>query len=218
MSKKWVKEELHHGFMSRHADACLTWIVHHRDHMLGSAIAVAAAGLLVVYLAMRHNRIAEAAEQKFFVAQQTAAGGGVDAAIKQLDSLATEYPRADAASYGSLLKADLLFETGRFKEAADTFSAVEKSGPARLTPFAMSALASSKQAMGDYMGSVAEANRFLDRYSDHFLAQQVYTTLAVSQELAGRKADAEATYKKLEGLFPGSYGAETAKAKLTAKK
>jgi len=218
MSKHWAKEELHHSFIAGQTDRFLNWLLTHRDYALGGAVAVVALGVLSFYFVVRHGRITEVGWEKYFQAQQYAAAGKMDESLKLLDDISGKYSGSSAGTYAALFKADLLFDSGKFKEAAPVYQSAAAGARQKLLPFALSGLAAALQASGDYSGSIDAANRFLDKYSAHFLAQQVYLTLALSQELSGKAAEAASSYKKLRDLFPNTYGAEIAAFKLAPKK
>lgn len=214
MSKQWVKEELHHSLLAQKLDAVLNWVAHNRERALGIAGGVVAAFVLAGVIVSKHAAARDNAWQKFFIAEQLASGGKLEDCIRQLDDVASQYSRFDAAGYATLLKGDLLFETGKYPEAAQAYEHLANSGPGALIPFALSGLASAKQAAKDYPGSIAAANKFADKYSTHFLAQQVYLTLAISQELSGDRVGAVSSYKKITGTYSNTYSEEIAKSRL----
>ncbi len=219
MSKHWAKEEVHHSNLVSIVDKSLNWITSNREYALGGAIGIVVVALLGFYFVNRQEMINEHAWENLFTAQQAAAMGKVPEAFQQLDSLAANYSRTEAAGYAVILKGDVFFDNGKYQESADVYKKILAADrPAKLVPFALSNLASCKQALKDYTGSIESANTFLGKYPTHALTQHVLLTLAISQELAGRAADAVHTYKRIETEFPRSYEAELAGFKTGAKK
>jgi tetratricopeptide (TPR) repeat protein len=219
MSKHWAKEEVHHSFLVSLVDKILNWVTHNRDHVLGGAVGLIVIVLLGFYFVSRQQMINEHAWDNLFEAQQLAAMGKLPEAIQQADAINKDYSRTGASGYAVLLKGDILFETGKYKEAADVYQKILDAGrPDKLVPFALSDIASCKQALADYSGSIDTANSFMLKYSNNALAQHVLLTLAISQELAGKATDSINTYKRIKNDYPRSYEAELAGFKLGDKK
>jgi len=219
MAKHWVKEELHKDWLAGRTEICLAWIKSHRDYAIGGAAAFAVAAVLAVSFVSRHRTLNEKAWEKLFIAQQFGYVSRVDDSRKLADEIINTYPRTSAAPYAAILKADLFYGEGKFKEAAAAYKQMAERGkPEILAPFAWAGLAASLQAGGDYVASITACQQFINRYPAHFLRPQIYLTMAMSQELAGQKVDAESTYKQLAAISPAGYYNQFAMSKLTPAK
>ena len=219
MAKSWVKQEIKKDWTTQKTEAFLLWIKNHREYFIGTVVTLIALLLVALYSINRLGARKEYAWEKFVIAQQLMQAGKSEEAFKQIDLLEQEFPRTDAASYGTLLKADTMYRAGNYKEAAQTYKQlIVKAKPALIVPFAMSGLAAAIQAQNDISGAIAAAQQFLDKYPEHFLAPQVYLTLAESLEASGKAVEAKTSYEKITLHFPDTYWARIAKAKLTVKK
>jgi len=217
MSKHWAKEQLHHDGLASGVDKTVSWVRRHRDYLGGAAITIAVLSLLTVYFLSRKEKMRDEAWDKYFQAQQMAYENKTEDSFKILDNLQASFGGTEAAAYASLFKGDLLFEMKKYPEAAQAYAALPKEP--RLTPFAELGVIVSKNAGGDYKGTVEAAQAFTTKYPDNPLTPQAYLSMARAYQAQGNTASAQETYKKLSSLFPESVWANIAKTRiLTAKK
>ena len=138
-----------------------------------------------------------------------------EAATAAIDQLAAAYPDTDAAYYGRLLQADLLFTQENFAQAADIYQQLLKAKNPHVRMIATLSLAAAQQATQDYAASIKTAQEFIENNPTSFALPQAYFTLAVSQELSGDKTAALNTYKKILEDYTKSYFGVFAKDKIT---
>jgi len=142
-------------------------------------------------------------------------GGNYAEAEKQLDSIEANFSRTSAWGFAALTKGDLLFRQNKFKEAAGEYAKVAAKGPKNLLPFAFYDLGKAKEAAADLAGAQGHYKDFLAAYPEHFLAPEVHLSLANAYELSNNPAEAKAAYEKIALLYPDTYWAMVAKAKVT---
>jgi TolA-binding protein len=92
---------------------------------------------------------------------------------------------------------------------------VAAKGPKNLMPFAFYDLGKAKEAAADLTGALGQYSAFLAAFPDHFLAPEVHLSLANVYELANNLPEAKAAYEKIALLYPDTYWAAVAKAKVT---
>jgi len=122
-----------------------------------------------------------------------------------LDTVPAKYPGTDAALYAGYFKADALYSAGDYAKSIPVFKDLAAARNKELAAIAQLSLAAAQQADGKFDDSVKTASDFLARYPDHFALPQAYLTLALSQELAGRKEAAVENYKIITARFPKTY-------------
>ena len=136
------------------------------------------------------------------------------AAITQLDGVSLQYPGTQAAQYAQLLKGDILYAGENYAQAADTYEPLLNAHNQTLRTVATLSLAAARQATGDYNGSIKLLTKFIQDNPKSFALPQAYFTLAMSQELAGQKAQAVETYQQILTNYTKTYFGSVAKDKL----
>ncbi len=136
------------------------------------------------------------------------------AALTQLDGVALQYPGTQAAQYAQLLKGDILYAGENYAQAADTYEPLTKAHNETLRTVAILSLAAARQATQDYDGSIKLLTKFIQDNPKSFALPQAYFTLALSQELAGQKAQAVETYQQILANYTKTYFGSVAKDKL----
>lgn len=192
-------------------EQALTWIKKNRETFIGSVVIILAAVIFAVYFFLHYRGLRETAWKTLFIAQQTGFGGNPAEASKQLDTIESSFGSTSAAQYAMLTKGDILFAQGKYKEAGDEYAKALNSRDAG--PFALYNLGKCKEADGDLTGAQAQYSDFLSRYPEHFIAPEVHSSLARSQELAGANDLARSSYEKIALLYPETSWAELAKRK-----
>lgn len=207
---------IHSGTPETHSktDLTMAWIKNHRETVIGSLVMAAGALIFGIWVAVHYAGLREAAWKNLFIAQQTGFSGRYPEAITQLDSIEANFARTSAWGFAALTKGDLLFRQEKFKEAAEEYAKVAARGPKNLMPFAFYDLGKTKEAAADLAGAQSQYKDFLTAYPDHFLAPEVHLSLANVYELANNPAEAKAAYEKIALLYPDTYWAAAAKAKV----
>ncbi len=191
----------------------LGWIKNNRETFIGSAVILLALVLFSVYFFVHYRDLRDTAWKNLFIAQQIGYAGNIPQAQEQLKAIVSSYGNTTAAPYATITQGDILFAQGKFKEAGDEYAKLA-AGNSDLAPFALYSLGKCREAAGDFTGAQAQYSEFLSRNPDHFMAPEVHASLARTQELAGAKDLAKATYEKIVLLYPDTSWAMQAKAKL----
>ncbi|MCL2888081.1 MAG: tetratricopeptide repeat protein [Elusimicrobia bacterium] len=131
-----------------------------------------------------------------------------------LDGVPAKYPGTDAALYAQYFKADALYNAGDYAKSIPVFKELTSAQNKELAAIAQLSLAAAYQAAGKFDDSVKTASDFLAQYPNNFALPQAYLTLALSQELAGRKDAAVENYKIMAARFPKTYFSAFASNKL----
>ncbi|OGS13397.1 MAG: hypothetical protein A2285_09075 [Elusimicrobia bacterium RIFOXYA12_FULL_57_11] len=196
-------------------DLALGWIKRNRETVIGLVVIILAVGIFGIYFYIHYRDLRETAWKNLFIAQQTGYGGNAPQAQTMLTDVETTYAKTTAAPYATLTKGDLLFEDGKFAEAAGQYAKLT-AGPANLAPFALYNLGKCKEAQGDLAGAQAQYADMLAKHPEHFMAPEAHYALGYTQDLAGAKDLAKTTYEKIVLLYPDTSWATQAKARLTA--
>lgn len=219
MSKHWVREELHKDRLASAVDGFAAWVRRNREYLGGAAITLAVVGVLGAYFASRAEKIKDEAWNKYFEAQQLAYMNETAKALDLAGQVQANYPKTEAAANAALFKGDLLFETEKYKEAAQAYA--QLAGNAKhLAPFAELGEIMARNADGDYAASIDAAKKFVSMRPDSPLAPQAYLTMARSYQAMGNAASAKETLAKVASLFPETVWGELVKDRkpLTQKK
>lgn len=150
----------------------------------------------------------------YYAAQVNLLTQGEAEGFGMLDVLNEKFPGTNAALYGQLLKGDLLFAQDNFAQAADVYKPLTNAKNPYVMTVAYLSLADAQQAMKDYAASAETADKFIKNNPKSFALPQAYQTLALSQELAGRKDAAVETYKHILESYTKTYYGAFAKDKL----
>lgn len=135
-------------------------------------------------------------------------------AVTQLDTVSSQFPNTNAAQYAQLLKGDLLYAQENYAQAADAYEPLLNAHNETLRTVATLSFAAAKQATQDYERAVKEMTNFIQKNSKSFALPQAYFTLAMSQELAGKKQEAIETYKQILADYTKTYFGAVAKERL----
>ncbi len=198
-------------FISTFIDACKA----HKKPLLITLVAIVVlAGGIAGYVSHREN-ILQNSWAKFYDAQLALLSQGQDAGFAAFDQLNAVYPDTDAAYYGKLMQADLLFTEENFAQATDIYKALLNAKNPQVRAIAAVSLGGAQQAVQDYKGSISTLQNFITANPTSFALPQAYFTLALSQELSGDKAAALDTYKKLLEDYTQTYFGVFAKDKIS---
>lgn len=193
----------------------LGWCKKHKQSLL-TALVILIIAAVVGYTYHEHQKkVTEKSWAAYYNAQLALASQGQEAGFSQLDALAADFAGTPAAQYAQLLKADTLYDTENFAQAADVYAPLTSSSNETVRTVATLSQAASLQAAQDYKTSIELMQLFIQDNPDSFALPQAYLTLALSQELAGDKTAALKTYKQILEAYTKTYFGTFAKEKLT---
>lgn len=182
-------------------------------------------GVLVVALVVgtayqaHCQKIEEASWADYYVAQMALLSAGQQEAFNLLDAVNQKYPSSNAGQYAQLLKGDLLYSRENYAQALDVYTALRAQAKnTQVATVADLSLGAAYQATKQYDKSIETMKQFIAKNPTSFALPQAYFTLALSQELAGQKAEALETYKKLLEDYTKSYWGAFAKDKINELK
>lgn len=218
MAKQWIKDQVRRNEYQDFIGRSLHWILDNRQQALIGFGAAAGSILLVVGLLYRYNEGQKTAWERLSVAQGYAYSGQTDASLKLLKELTSDYGGSKAAGFGLLFAGDIMYRQGSYKEAVDYYSKViERENPKAALPIALADTAIAQEAAGQFAQAAAAAQRFLDTYSDHFLAPQVHASLARCLQAQGQSDAAKAALQKISLQYPDTPWSNWAQQKLNPK-
>lgn len=198
-------------FVSKTIDACKA---------NGKTIIVSVAALAVILgglglYASHKEKVLQNSWAQFYNAQITLLTQGETQGFAAIDALADAYPGTDAAYYGKLMEADLLYTQENYAQAAEVYQGLTQAKNKHVRTIAAVSLGAAQQAVKDYGASIRTMQTFISQNPASFALPQAYFTLAVSQELSGDKAAALETYKKILEDYTKTYFGVFAKDKIT---
>lgn len=181
------------------------WIKTHRERFW-TILGLTVGAIIMAVFAFRHreNEAEEAWNQLGPLHQQVIQAPGANTK-KALDDWRLRFGRTSAAGYEQLLKADLLYKTSEYIDAAKIYSDLAENGrPAELKPLALVGQVFAEEMAGRLPQSLSAAQTFVQRYPDHFMAASMYLAQARIQELTGNRPAAAALYDRFTILYPQS--------------
>jgi hypothetical protein len=200
--------------IEKHLEMAVTWVRQHQERfwaITGTAF------LSILFIALLvHHREAESDEawSQLGALQGQLGQGKYEDTRKGLEAWDTRFRGTDASTYAQFLKADLLYRTSDYAQAAQIYGDIGRTGrPEPTRALALSAQISSEEMAGHVPQAQNLAQAFLDQYPDHFLAAPTYITQARLAELAGNPAAAAAIYDRVLLLYPQSPWTAFAKAR-----
>lgn len=185
---------------------------HKTSVLTGICILVLAAVVGYAY-ATHVKNVQEKSWGAYYTAQLAIRNNPLD--LAPLDGVAIQFPNTLAAQYAQLLKGDLLYERENFAQAADVYKQLLNVSNETLHTDAALSLGAALQAVNDYKGSIEVLSKFIQDNPKSFALPQAYLTLAMSQELAGKKQEAAETYKLILADYTKTYFGKMAKDKLS---
>lgn len=184
---------------------------HKKSVLTGVGILILAAVVGYAYAAHVKN-VQEKSWAAYYTAQVAMRNNPLD--VSPLDGVSIQFPNTLAAQYAQLLKGDILYAQENYAQAADVYEPLVTSANETLRTDATLSLGAARQAINDYEGSVKVLTKFIQDNPKSFALPQAYLTLAMSQELAGKKQDAVETYKLILADYTKTYFGKMAKDKL----
>lgn len=215
MGKGWARQEAKTNEIAELLERGALWVKFHQQAAVWGGVALLAAAVIGGTIAYRRASGREESWSKFALAQSLAYSGRPAQAEELLKKLQEEHPDTLAAGHGALLAGDILFQQGKFDEAAAAFRGLaERTSDKALLPLALADTVLSLESAGKCQEAVATEQTFLDSYQDHFLAPQVHASMARCMTSLGDLEKAKAAYERIVFLYPDSYWSEWAKNKL----
>ena len=180
-----------------------------------TVLAIVLAIVIIAYAYTSYQRKrTENSWAAYYQAQMALFSGSTATGLQQFDTLAKDFPNTPAANYGQLLKGDILYSHENYAQAIDVYRPLLNAKQEMARTAAALSLAAALQATNDYQGSIDVASDFIAHNSKSFALPQAYLTLAMSQELAGKKQEALESYKYLLENYTKTYFGAVAKDKI----
>ena len=181
-----------------------------------SVITVLVILVLAVALGYAYNAHVKSVQEKSWAAYYKAQLAVMTdpTALTQLDNVSVQFQGTNAAGYAELLKGDILYAQENYAQAIDAYKPLLNAKNETLRTVATLSLAASEQATKDYESAIKEMTKFIEKNPKSFALPQAYFTLAVSQELAGKKQEATETYKQILADYTKTYFGTMAKDRL----
>jgi TolA-binding protein len=193
----------------------VAWIRAHQEQSWAIAGTAVGAVLLVFFMINRRQAENESAWSQLGAAQGPLLQGQFDQASKALEEWSARYKGTSADSYARFIRAELYYQTKNYAGAAKVYAELAGQGdPAELRPLALAAESSAEEMAGHLAEAQSAAQRFLDKYPEHFLAASMYLAQARLAEMTGNTANAAAIYDRFAILYPQSSLAPFAKFRL----
>jgi len=201
--------------LEKRVENALLWIRAHQERFWTVTGVVVLTVLFGVFAMQQHERQQDEAWTQLGAVQSSIIQNQFDAAKKSLADWNTRYGTTSVKTYADFLKADLLYKTSDYATAAQMYAQLSITGrPAVVQPLALSAQISAEEMAGKIADARATAQRFIDKYPDHFFAASAYLSQARLAELSGDKPAAAAIYERFVILYPQSPWTASIKTRL----
>lgn len=213
MGTQWARQEAKKNELAVWVDKAVAWVKFHPQPAVWACAGVVFVILLAAGFAHRQSVRKEEAWARLAMVQSYAYAGQPDNALQQAKALGEEHSSSAAADFARLLSGDMLFEQGKYKEAAQAYEqALQRPAAKGSAPMALASLGLTQEAGGDCKAAAATDQKFLDSYADHYLAPPVHASLARCLAAMGERDKAKATFERIAFLYPQTYWADWAKA------
>jgi len=201
----------------RQIQTAITWVRTHQERfwsVTGTAVIVI---VLFIFALHRHQEENAQAWTQLGVVQGQLIQGKYDDAKKSVDQWEQRFKSSSASGYERFLKADLLYKTSDYAQAAQVYGSLSESAPNQeMKPLALSAQESAEEMAGHLPQALAAAEALIDKYPDHFLTARAYMAKARIAEMQGNIPMAISTYDRFLMLYPQHPSAAIAKARRQA--
>lgn len=198
------------SYVSKLIDVCKA----HKKALLVAMVLIAVIGGGWSLYSSHKEKTLQDSWAQFYNAQVMLLTQGSAAGFAAIDQLNAAYPNTDAAYYGRLMQADLLFTEENYAQSVDIYKELLKAKNPHIRMIAAVSLGAAQQAIKEYAASIETLQNFIAANPSSFALPQAYFTLALSQELSGDKAAALETYKKVLEDYTKTYFGVFAKDKI----
>jgi predicted negative regulator of RcsB-dependent stress response len=117
-------------------------------------------------------------------------------ALKALDQIIKDYPGAPTAREAAALRAHLLYQTGKYEDAAKAYEALRSGAAASWNPLIAESLSYCYEAQGDFRKAAKALQPEADKASAP-LQNEIYRRLAMLLEKSGEMQEAAQYWRKL---------------------
>lgn len=140
------------------------------------------------------------------------------AAIRALEAVLAEYPSAPATSQAAYHLGDLRYDAGQYAAARSAWEiAVAKRPPPTVHSLAVLGIGHAWEAERNFPKAIDAYQAALTSLGPRdFLYEELLVDLARAQELAGRRDDAIASYRKILKELPGSRRGDDVRGRLAS--
>jgi outer membrane protein assembly factor BamD (BamD/ComL family) len=195
----------------------IDWIRKYPDRFWGALGGALAAIVLVIFAVHHREQVNAQAWTQLGIVHGQLLQGKYDDAKQGLDAWEKKFPQTQAGSYEKFMKGDLLYKTTDYVQAAQVYNSLsEQATSPEMKPLALSAVEAAEEMAGHLPQALAAAQRFTEKYPDHFLAGNAYLAQARVAELQNNTVAAVASYDRFLLLFPQHPMAPVAKARRQA--
>ncbi len=188
------------------------YVKNHKKRVLTGAVILVLCAVFGYAYTAHTKKVQEQSWAAYYNAQLAVMNNPAD--VSPLDGVQIQFPNTQAAQYAQLLKGDLLYAAENYAQAADAYEPLTRAQNEILRTDATLSLGAARQAMQDYDGSIAVLTDFIEKNPTSFALPQAYLTLAMSEELAGKKKEAVETYQQILANYTKSYFGKVAQDKL----
>ena len=209
-SRQDSKQDEVRNFVARGLDLALL-----RRKEVGMVLGAAAAlGALLGFFVYSRAANENEAWDKLSMAEAFSYYNRPKEAAEALTAVAEQRASPAAAGLANLMQGDLKRDQGDNNAALASLVRAAEVSPEPLKPFALAQKVSTLETSGKPGDCVAAAQSFLDAHGDHFLAPQVFETMARCQTAAGQADAARSTWQKISLQYPETPWASRANARL----
>lgn len=211
LSQSSKRSHLKENILATKLEGVASWIEANRPKVL-TALGVSLALVLIAsVLILRQKEQKDLTWTRLAQAQAYMGQKQWDGAKQILNDLKTS-SRGPLVFYTYYYLAEIAINEGQTDEAIQLYSeVVSRAGKNPLAPLALSALGSAYEQKRDYSSATQTYSRFLEQYSNHFLAARLQLALGRVQLLNGDKESAKKSLGQLIDLYPNSEWAKTAR-------
>lgn len=140
------------------------------------------------------------------------------AAMRGIEAVLAQYPSAPAASQAAYHLGNLRYDAGQYAAARGAWDlAVAKGAPPTVRSLAMAGIGHAWEAERNFPKAIDAYQAALSRLRPRdFLYEELLIGLARTQELAGRRDDAIASYRKLLKEMPATRRSDEVRTRLAS--
>ncbi len=215
MNKQTTAPAETHDFLADPLANIIRFCKQNRKPLLAALVAVLIVTVGISLYVNHCKKVTEDSWAAYYQAQVAFFQQGEETGFKQLDDVAARFAGTPAAQYAQLFKADRIYDAENYAQAAQIYAGLTSSTNEIIRSVATLSQAAALQGAQNYPQSISVLQSFIAQNSKSFMLPQAYLTLALSQELAGNKAQALESYKYLLENYTQTYFGTFAKDKIS---